>query len=377
MDADPLAKGVKIARRITDDAMNILEKLRPTSAGKSLRQKRAIFKEGFVTRERRRFLVAGLVGALLSLGVAWPARAQSYPSRPITIVVPVPAGGGPDLVARILAEQISPSLGQTVVVENRTGAGGLLGAGSVAKSPPDGYHLLFTTVILAIAPHTMSKGAGGGIDVQKDLVPIIAAGTTPIVVVANPKLGVTNLRELIALAKKNPGMPFGSGSPGSSMHFAGEMFKREARIDLVHVPYRGVAPSIIGTLAGDTPLLFVALAATLPHISEGKLIPLAVTEKTRAIMLPDVPTATEQGVPGVEVNTWYGIFAPAGTPPLIVDRINKEVNAALKLAEVRAKLDAVGVEVTGGEPGILADFLKKDDQRYGDLARELNLGEAK
>ena len=328
-----------------------------------------------MTPMRTSTLIASLTGALLSLDIAWPANGQSYPNRPITIVVPVPAGGGPDIMARMVAEQISPSLGQPVVIENRTGAGGLLGASLVAKSPPDGYRLLFAPITMAIAPHIMSKGAGGGVDIQKDLVPIIAPGTTPIVLVAHPNLGVNNLQDLIVLAKKKPGMPFGSGSPGSSMHFAGEMLKRSAGIDLVHVAYRGVAPSIIGTLAGDTPLLFVALAATLPHIKDGKLIPLAVMEKGRAIMLPEVPTATEQGVLGVEVNTWYGMFAPTGTPASVIDRINNEVNAVIKLANVRAKLEAAGVEILGGEPQVLRDLLRNDDERYGRLARELNLGE--
>jgi tripartite-type tricarboxylate transporter receptor subunit TctC len=243
----------------------------------------------------------------------------------------------------------------------------------VARSAPDGHTLLLTPNTMAISPHVLPKGAGGGVDVQKDLTPVIAPATTPLAVVAHPQLGVNNLRDLVAQVKRNPGLPYASAGNGSPMHFAGEMFKQSAGVDMTHVPYRGVAPSITGTLAGDTRVLFVGLGGALPHIRAGKLVPLAVTESRRSALMPDVPTATEQGVRDVEVNAWYGIFAPAGTPAPVLARINQEVNEALKLADVREKFLNAGVEPLGGDAQTLANFMRNDDQRYGAIARALNI----
>lgn len=313
----------------------------------------------------------GIITALLAFVPM--ANAQSESNRAITMVVPFPAGGGPDLAARILADKLHAGLGQTVVIENRPGASSMLGASAVARAAPDGHTLLFTTITTAIAPHVLTQGAGPDTDIFKDLVPIIAPVTTPMVLVAHPRLGVKSLKELIELAHKRPGLAYGSAGFGSGTHFAGEMFKRSAGVDLLHVPYRGVAPSIIGTVRGDTSLLFAALGATLPQIKDGKLIPLAVTEKSRSSLLPDVPTATEQGVPNVEIHAWYGVFAPAGTPAAIRDRLNQEINAALALPDVKEKFSVGGIEVLGGDAGQLATLVRLDSERYGDIARQLNI----
>lgn len=321
----------------------------------------------------KRNLILGAGAILAGLTAPFAALAQDYPSKPITIVVPFPAGGGPDLLARMLADRMSPRMGQPIIVENRPGVGALLGANTVAKAPADGHRILLTPITMAISPHVLPPAAGGGIDVQKDLVPIVAPATTPMILVAHPELGIKGLKELVAHAKKNPGMPYASAGVGSPMHFAGEMFKRSAGIDLLHVPYRGVAPSVTGTLAGDTKLLFTGLGATLPHIKAGKLVPLAVTERNRSSLLPDVPTATEQGVPDVEVNAWYGVFAPTGTPEAVIKRLNEEINVALKAADLRAKAQAAGIEVVGGGPEVLAEYMRNDDKRYGELARSLNI----
>jgi tripartite-type tricarboxylate transporter receptor subunit TctC len=233
--------------------------------------------------------------------------------------------------------------------------------------------LLLTPNTMAISPHVLPKGAGGGVDVQKDLAPIVAPATTPMALVAHPALGAANLRDLVAMAKRSPGLPYASAGNGSPMHFAGEMFKQSAGLDMTHVPYRGVAPSITGTLAGDTRVLFVGLGGALPHIRAGKLVPLAVTEGRRSALMPDVPTATEQGVPGVEVNAWYGMFAPGATPTAVLSRINQEVNEVLKLADVREKFLNAGLEPLGGDAQTLAGFMRSDDQRYGAIARALNI----
>lgn len=324
-----------------------------------------------MTHPTRRFTL-GLLGTLLAMALPF-AAAQTFPSKTVTLVVPFPPGGGPDLAARVLAEKLAPKLGQPVVVDNRPGAGALLGASAVARSAADGHTLLFTPNTVVISPHVLAPGAGGGVDVHKDLVPVIAPATTPMVLVANPQLGATNLKGLVELARKSPGVPYGSPGNGSPMHFAGEMLKRSAGVDLMHVPYRGVGPSITAALSGEVKLLFTGLGGAVPHIKAGKLIPLALTEKARSPLLPDVPTATEQGVAGVEVSAWYGVLAPAGTPAPVIARLNKEFNDALKLPDVRERLAGAGLDVLGGTPQVLADFMKADNERYGKLAKELNI----
>jgi len=324
-----------------------------------------------MTHPTRR-ITLGLLGTLLAMALPL-AAAQTFPSKTVTLVVPFPPGGGPDLAARVLAEKLAPKLGQPVVVENRPGAGALLGANAVARSAADGHTLLFTPNTVVISPHVLAPGAGGGVDVHKDLVPVISPATTPMVLVANPQLGATTLKGALDLARKSPGVPYGSPGNGSPMHFAGEMLKRSAGVDLMHVPYRGVGPSITAALSGEVKLLFTGLGGAVPHIKAGKLIPLALTEKARSPLLPDVPTATEQGVAGVEVNAWYGVLAPTGTPAPVIARLNKEFNDALNLPDVRERLAGAGLDVLGGTPQVLADFMKADNERYGKLAKELNI----
>ncbi|WP_066270328.1 Bug family tripartite tricarboxylate transporter substrate binding protein [Hydrogenophaga palleronii] len=323
-------------------------------------------------QNQKRHFTLGLIG--LALAAALPfATAQTFPSKPITLIVPFPPGGGPDLAARVLAEKMAPKLGQPIVVDNRPGAGALLGASAVARSTPDGHTLLLTPNTMVISPHVLPSGAGGGVDVHKDLVPVISPVTTPMVLVANPSLGVTNLKAALEAARKSPGLPYGSPGNGSPMHFAGEMLKRSAQVDLLHVPYRGVGPSLTASLSGEVKLLFTGLGGAVPHIRGGKLVPLALTEKQRSPLLPDVPTATEQGVSGVEVNAWYGVFAPTGTPAPVIARLNQAFNEALQLPDVRERLGGAGLDVLGGTPQVLADFMKADNERYGKLAKELNI----
>lgn len=301
------------------------------------------------------------------------ALAQTFPTKVVTVVVPFPPGGGPDLMARVFAEKLAAKWGKPVVVENRPGAGALLGAQAVAKSPADGHTLLLTTNTMVISPHVLSPGAGGGVDVHADLLPVVAPATTPMAMLANASLGVKSLKEAMALAAKQPGMPYGSAGNGSPMHFAGEMLKSTAGVDLLHVPYKGVAPSVMAAIGGEVKFLFVGLGGALPHIKSGKLVPLAVTEKNRSSLLPEVPTATEQGVRGVEVNAWYGVFAPTGTPSAVRAQINADINDLLKLSDVREKLTAAGLDILGGSDQVLGDFMKTDRQRYSQLAKELNI----
>lgn len=324
-----------------------------------------------------RTLAAAALSAALAAGLALPqgAAAQTaFPSRNITLVVPFPPGGGPDLAARAIGEKLAGRLGKPVVVDNKPGAGALIGAGFVAKSAADGHTLLFTPNTVVISPHVLPAGAGGGINVSRDLVPVIAPATTPLVLVAHPSLSATRLQEALDAARKSPGLPYGSAGNGSPMHFAGEMMKRAAKVDLLHVPYKGVAPSINAALGGEVKLLFVGLGGAVPHIKSGKLVPLAVTEAKRSDLLPEVPTATEQGVAGVEVNAWYGVFAPLSTPQAIVDQLNAEINAVIAMPDVRDRLSKAGIEALGGSAAVLAGFVKGDTERYGTLARQLKMG---
>ena len=311
--------------------------------------------------------------AYITMGLLQPVWSQSFPSKNVSLVVPFPPGGGPDLMARVFAEKLAAQWGKPVVVENRPGAGALLGAQAVAKSPADGHTLLLTTNTMVISPHVLAPGAGGGIDVHTDLMPIVAPATTPMALLANPTLNVKDLPSALALAKKQAGMPYGSAGNGSPMHFAGEMLKRAAGVDLLHVPYKGVNPSVMAALGGEVKFLFVGLGGALPHIKSGKLVPLALTEKNRSPLLPEVPTAGEQGVRGVEVNAWYGVFAPTGTPDAVRSKINADINELLKMSDVREKLATAGLDVLGGSSQDRGDFLRADRQRYGPLAKELNI----
>jgi tripartite-type tricarboxylate transporter receptor subunit TctC len=288
--------------------------------------------------------VALATSLTLPLSAAAQATQSAFPSRNVTLVVPFPPGGGPDLAARAIGEKLAARLGKPVVVDNKPGAGALIGAGFVAKSPADGHTLLFTPNTVVISPHVLPAGAGGGISVARDLVPVIAPATTPLVLVAHPSLGANRLQEALDAARKSPGLPYGSAGNGSPMHFAGEMMKRAASVDLLHVPYKGVAPSIN-----------------------------AVTEAKRSDLLPDVPTATEQGVKGVEVNAWYGVFAPLSTPQAIIDQLNTEINAVIAMPDVRTRLSTAGIEPLGGAASVLAGFVKADNERYSTLARELKI----
>lgn len=323
---------------------------------------------------KRLFLKQSAIAlGLLAVGGVQPALAQAFPTKNVTVVVPFPPGGGPDLMARVFAEKLAAKWSKPVVVENRPGAGALLGAQAVAKSQADGHTLLLTTNTMVISPHVLSPGAGGGVDVHADLLPVVAPATTPMAMLANAGVGVKDLKEAIALANKQAGMPYGSAGNGSPMHFAGEMLKRAAGVDLLHVPYKGVAPSVMAAIGGEVKFLFVGLGGALPHIKSGKLVPLAVTEKSRSPLLPEVPTAGEQGVRGVEVNAWYGVFAPVGTPSAVRAQINADINEVLKLTDVRDKLATAGLDVLGGPEQVLGDFMKADRQRYSQLAKELNI----
>ena len=316
---------------------------------------------------RRRFArLAGLVAALVFTGAA-PALADQWPTRPIRFVVPYPPGGPLDQVARALAEKLREPLGQPVVVENRPGAGGNIGADLVAKAAPDGYSIVMGAVAThAINPYLYAKMP---YDANRDFTPITRVATVPNVLVLNPqtaeRLGIRSLRDLIAYARKNPGkLNYGSGGNGSAGHLAGELLEAQAGISMVHIPYGGAAPAQPGLLAGQTDLMFDNLASATPQIRAGKLQAFAVTTPQRSSFFPELPTVAESGLKDFDISTWFGVFAPAGTPRPIVDRLNIEFTRALSAPDIRERLGRMGAEPSPMSPEAFANFVRAEQAKY-------------
>jgi tripartite-type tricarboxylate transporter receptor subunit TctC len=303
-----------------------------------------------------------ILRALLLLLVAGSALAQPYPVRPVKLIVPFPPGGNTDIVGRLMAQKLGDGFGQQVYVENRGGAGGTIGAEAAAKSPNDGYTLFFsTTGTLASAP---SMQPGLRYDPIKDFAPISTLANAPVVVIIAAPLAPKTLRELIELAKSQPGaLKFGSAGTGHFVHVAGEMFKVAAGVDLLHVPYKGVAQALTDLLGGRIELMFDAFAQYEPHLQSGKLRALAVANPTRLARLPGVPTTAEAGLPDYLLASWFGLAAPAGVPRAVVDRVNAETRKALAAADVREALAKLGLEPGGSTPqeyaAMIADELGK------------------
>jgi tripartite-type tricarboxylate transporter receptor subunit TctC len=300
-----------------------------------------------------------ILRALLLLLAAGSALAQPYPARPVKLIVPFPPGGNTDIVGRLIAQKLGDAFGQQVYVENRGGAGGTIGAEAAAKSPNDGYTLFFsTTGTLASAP---SLQPGLRYDPIKDFAPITTLANAPVVVIVAASLPPKNLRELIQLAKGQPGaLKFGSAGTGHFVHIAGEMFKVSAGVDLLHVPYKGVAQALVDLLGGRIDAMFDAFAQYEPHLQSGKLRALAVANPTR---LPDVPTTAEAGLPDFVLASWFGLAAPAGAPREVIERVNADARKALAGADVREALAKLGLEPGGNSPqeyaAMIADELGK------------------
>ncbi len=307
--------------------------------------------------------------AALSLGGLAPAaRAQAWPAKPIALINPYAAGGGLDPVARLMALELGKRLNTQIVVENRTGAAGMIGANAVAKAKPDGYTLLISTASeIVLNQHLFDNVA---FDSQKDLMPISLVVRLPFVLVAHPGLPANNVKELLDYSRKNPGkLSYASAGNGSLQHLAGELFKNMSKTFMVHIPYRGVAPAMSDVLAGQLPLAFVGLPTALPHIKSGRLKALGVTSSTRMPQAPEIATIQEQNLPGYQVMQWFAMFAPAGTPADIVERLSREVNNVLNSAEVKANLSSQGADPSPSSPQILADYVRRQSEQYGRLIR--------
>ena len=293
--------------------------------------------------------------------------AQQWPSKPITIVVPFPAGGTTDLITRPIAQKLSEVLGQPVVVENRGGAGGTLGAGSVARAAPDGYTFLVGAIHHAIATSLYKKLP---YDLEKDLMPVTVLAFVPNIVLVHPSVTVKNIPELIALAKSKPGgVTYGSAGSGTSHHMAAEMFKSTANVDMQHVPYKGGAPMMQDLVGGQINVAFETSASATPQIKAGKVKPLAITTAKRSAMMPDLPTVAET-LPGYEIVTWYGLLAPAGTPKEIVNRMQTEIAKILQTQDMKDRLAAISSEPGGITPAEFSTLIRTDTVKMAKAVKD-------
>jgi tripartite-type tricarboxylate transporter receptor subunit TctC len=309
-------------------------------------------------------LVAGLAAIL-----APAVLAQAYPEKPVRLVVPYAAGGTADLLARALAQKMGAALGRQVVIENRTGAGGGIGADVVAKARPDGYTILMGT----IASHAINPNLYRDLpyDAEKDFAPVALVATMPNLLVVNPAVPAKTVAELIALAKSKPGaLAFASAGSGTTQHLSGEIFKKMAGVDLLHVPYKGNAPAVTDLVGGQVQLMFDNIPISLQQVRAGKLRALAVTGPKRSPVLPEVPTIAEAALPGYAVTSWFAVFAPAGTPPSVVTLLNREINKALSDAALRRQLADQGIEPAGGTPAQLAAHVHAEIARWRKVVAE-------
>jgi len=310
----------------------------------------------------------GLALALV-LATASMASADDYPSHPIRLIVPFAAGGAADSVARIVGKHVGDALGQTVVVENRGGGGGIIGVEVVKNSDPDGYTLLLgQSGPISINPGIYPKLS---YDPEKDLVPVSMTTSYPYVLVVNPSLGVKTVAELVALAKSKPGqLNFGTAGVGASNHLVTELFDSRAGIKMTHIPYRGTSPAVADLISGQVQVVFADPVSALSQVRAGTLVALAVTSKERSPVAPDLPTIAESGYPGFDAIAWHGIMAPARTPQPIVDRLNAEILKALKDPETVKLIEQQAIQVVGNSQKAFADFIKQDIVLWRDVAHE-------
>ena len=306
---------------------------------------------------------------LLALSTALacpPAFGQSYPVKSIRMIVPFTPGGGTDILARTIGQKLAESLGQPVVIDNRPGAGGTIGAEMAARAAPDGYTLLMVSASYAVNA-TLYKLS---FDPIEDLAPVTQVASVPFVLTATPSLPVANVRELIALARANPdSINYGSSGNGSSPHLAGELLKLMAGIDLLHIPYKGGGPAVTDQMGGRVHLMFNTILQSLPLLTTGKLKALAVGSPTRSPAAPDIPTIAESGVPGYDFTNWFGVLAPAATPKPIVAMLQREIAKLLSSAELRQRLAAEGAETVGSTPEAFAQLIRADVEKYAKIVQ--------
>jgi len=317
----------------------------------------------------RRGMFRGASAAALAMLGSSTVFAQAYPSRPIRVIVPASAGAGVlDIMARLVGQRLSVALGQQVVIENRAGAGGNLGAEVAAKAPPDGYTLLISNTSLVVSPYLYARLS---YDPLTDFLPITMVNSAPLLLVVHPSLAAKSVAELIAHARAHPGqLNYGSGGVGSTPYLAAELFKSLAGIDVVHVPYKGGAPALADLVAGQLSFMIENVPGTMPFVKDGRLRALAITSAQRSPLAPELPTMAEAGVPGYEMIGWNGLFAANGTPPEIMARLNTELTRILRAPEVKEQMAALGAEPGGDTPAEFGAFVKAESVRWGRIIKE-------
>jgi len=312
-----------------------------------------------------------ILAALAAVGAAGPVVAQSYPDKPIRMLVGFPPGGAADILGRFAAQTLSSRLGQQVVVDNRGGAGGVIATEIVAHAAPNGYTLLFTSIPHVINPHLYKKV---DYDAFKDFTPVVQFVAVPLMMATTVSFPAKSVKELIAVAKAKPGqINYASGGNGASSHLAMELFKSMSGTQMNHIPYKGTGPLITDLISGQVSVTIASAVPLLPQVQAGKLRGLAVTGAKRAGALPDMPTIAESGVPGYEVTNWFGVLAPAGIPRAIVMRLNAELNSGLATPELREQLRAQTADAAGGTPEAFAAIIKADFAKWGKVVRDINL----
>ena len=314
-----------------------------------------------------RFAVAILLALAAPAAMAQSTSASSYPDHPVRMIVPWPPGGGTDIFARAISQKLQQSLGQPFVVENRAGASGNIGASMVARADPDGYTIVLATITLATNP-SLYKSLD--FDATKDLAPITLIAGVPHMLVVNPSLPVESVKQLIALAKEKPGkLSYSSAGIGSPFQIAAELFKQSAGVDILHVPYRGGAPAIADVVGDHVDMTFANLVAVLPLAKSGQVRALAVTSDKRSSAAPDVPTVAEAGLPGYAFTSWFGVLAPAQTPPAIIKKLNSEILKALHSPDIAASLSEQGADLIASTPEEFESFLKSETAKWGRVIR--------
>ena len=316
-------------------------------------------------------LLALPITLLIFLAAALPASAQNYPVRPVKLVVAFAPGTTSDIIGRLIAEKLTQQMGQPFVVENRTGAGGTIGAESVARAEPDGHTLLLSTAALPVSAHVYPNLR---YDTAKDFASVTVISHSPLLLAANVDFPPKSVQELIQYAKANPGkLSFGSAGVGTSHHLTGEKFKLDTGVDMIHVPYKGSGPAHIDLMGGQIQMMFDNIVALIGHVRSGKVRALAVSSAKRHPLLPDVPTIQEAGVKGFETVAWFGVVAPAGTPRPIINRLNAEVLKAMKLPDVEKRLLDSGSDIIGNTPEQADQFLRAEVQKWGTVVRAANV----
>ena len=307
-----------------------------------------------------------IAAAVLFALIGAPAAAQQYPVKPIRWIVPFPPGGGNDTIARLVGQKLSAALGQQVIVDNRPGASGMIGAELAVKAPPDGYTLLTVPITYAVTPSVFPKMP---YDAEKDLAPVALVAAAPFILVVHPTLPVKTVKDLIALAKSRPGqINYASASAGGMPHLAGELFNIMAGVKLTHIPYKGAAPATIDLLAGQVSLMFNNMLSAMPHVKSGKLRAVAVTSAKRSSAVPELPTVAET-IPGFEASGWYGAFAPAATPREIIAKLNGEINRLMRQPDVAQRLAGDGVEAVTMTPAEFGTYLHSEIVKWGKVVK--------